>query len=138
MSQCTGCRSRPGILCHLGNRNALASSVTLVTTTPCLALASSVTLVAVPYTPYTMPEPLDLSPPDIPEPSFLETLLRYGLLCGAIFQLICILAIIFPGSKSQETDSETSEVKSAEVSKKPKMAPAPAGKKQKKETKKKR
>lgn len=85
-----------------------------------------------------MPEPLDLSPPDIPEPSLLETLLRYGLFCGAIFQLICILAIIFPGSKSQEMDSETSETKSTEVLKKPKMAPVTAGKKQKKETKKKR
>lgn len=53
-----------------------------------------------------MPEPLDLSPPDIPEPSLLETLLRYGLFCGAIFQLICILAIIFPGSKSQEMVSD--------------------------------
>ncbi|KAG8565419.1 hypothetical protein GDO81_012842 [Engystomops pustulosus] len=85
-----------------------------------------------------MPEPLDLSPPDIPEPSFLETLLRYGLFCGAIFQLICILAIIFPGSKSQDVDSETPELKNAEVLKKPKMAPVTGVKKQKKETKKKR
>ncbi|XP_056406701.1 protein MANBAL [Hyla sarda] len=85
-----------------------------------------------------MPEPLDLSPPDIPEPSFLETLLRYGLFCGAIFQLICILAIIFPGSSSKEMDSDSSEVKSTEVLKKPKMALVTAGKKQKKETKKKR
>ncbi|XP_069608388.1 protein MANBAL [Ranitomeya imitator] len=86
----------------------------------------------------TMPEPLDLSPPDIPEPTFLETLLRYGLFCGAIFQLICILAIIFPGSKSQEMDTETSEAKITEVVKKPKTVPVTAGKKQKKETKKKR
>ncbi|KAM3923964.1 protein MANBAL isoform 1-T2 [Leptodactylus fuscus] len=85
-----------------------------------------------------MPEPLDLSPPDIPEPSLLETLLRYGLFLGAIFQLICILAIIFPGSKSQEQDTEASEAKSNEVLKKPKMAPLTVGKKQKKETKKKR
>ncbi|XP_075701494.1 protein MANBAL [Rhinoderma darwinii] len=85
-----------------------------------------------------MPEPLDLSPPDIPEPSFLETLLRYGLFCGAIFQLICILAIIFPGSKSQEVDSDTTEAKGTEVLKKTKMAPVMVGKKQKKETKKKR
>ncbi|XP_073539945.1 protein MANBAL [Phyllobates terribilis] len=86
----------------------------------------------------TMPEPLDLSPPDIPEPTFLETLLRYGLFCGAIFQLICILAIIFPGSKSQEMDNETPEAKIIEVVKKPKTVPVTAGKKQKKETKKKR
>ncbi|XP_063802143.1 protein MANBAL-like [Pseudophryne corroboree] len=85
-----------------------------------------------------MPEPLDLSPPDIPEPTFLETLLRYGLFCGAIFQLICILAIIIPGGKSQDTDSDSPEVKSTEVLRKPKLAVAPAGKKPKKETKKKR
>ncbi|XP_072259844.1 protein MANBAL [Pyxicephalus adspersus] len=85
-----------------------------------------------------MPEPLDLSPPDIPEPSFLETLLRYGLFCGAIFQLICILAIIFPGSKSHDTDPDTSEVKSTDVLRKPKMPTVSSGKKQKKETKKKR
>ncbi|XP_075033740.1 protein MANBAL isoform X2 [Mixophyes fleayi] len=87
---------------------------------------------------YTMAEPLDLSPPDIPEPTFVEILLRYGLFCGAIFQLICILAIIFPGGKTQDMDSDTSEVKSTEVLRKPKMAAVPAGKKQKKETKKKR
>ncbi|XP_040291406.1 protein MANBAL [Bufo gargarizans] len=85
-----------------------------------------------------MPDLLDLSPPDIPEPTLLETLLRYGLFCGAIFQLICILAIIFPGSKSQEMDSETSEAKIPEVLRKPKTAPVTVGKKQKKETKKKR
>ncbi|XP_068120357.1 protein MANBAL [Hyperolius riggenbachi] len=85
-----------------------------------------------------MPEPLDLSPPDIPEPSFLEILLRYGLFCGAIFQLICILAIIFPGSKSHDVEPETAEVKSTEVLRKPKPAPVTTSKKQKKETKKKR
>ncbi|XP_063816427.1 protein MANBAL isoform X2 [Pseudophryne corroboree] len=85
-----------------------------------------------------MPDLLDLSPPDIPEPTFLETLLRYGLFCGAIFQLICILAIVFPGSKSKDMDSDTSEVKSTEALRKPKLAAAPVGKKTKKETKKKR
>ncbi|KAE8576479.1 hypothetical protein XENTR_v10004207 [Xenopus tropicalis] len=85
-----------------------------------------------------MPDPLDLSAPDIPEPGLLETVLRYGLFCGAIFQLICILAIIFPGSKGQEMESDTQEVKSTEVVKKPKMPPVTLGKKQKKETKKKR
>uniref|UniRef100_A0A8C5RAL6 SRC proto-onco, non-receptor tyrosine kinase n=1 Tax=Leptobrachium leishanense TaxID=445787 RepID=A0A8C5RAL6_9ANUR len=62
-----------------------------------------------------MIEPLDLSPPDIPEPSFMETLLRYGLFCGAIFQLICILAIIFPGSKAQDVEIDTPETKISEV-----------------------
>lgn len=45
---------------------------------------------------------LDLSPPEVPEPTFLESLLRYGLFLGAIFQLICILAVIFPTSKGNE------------------------------------
>lgn len=45
---------------------------------------------------------LDLSPPEVPEPTFLESLLRYGLFLGAIFQLICILAVIFPSSKGYE------------------------------------
>lgn len=45
---------------------------------------------------------LDLSPPEVPEPTFLESVLRYGLFLGAIFQLICILAIIVPTSKGHE------------------------------------
>ncbi|KAM4691599.1 protein MANBAL [Rhinophrynus dorsalis] len=85
-----------------------------------------------------MQEPLDLSPPDIPEPGLLEILLRYGLFCGAIFQLVCILAIIFPWGKTQEMDTDSSETKTTEVMRKPKIAAASVGKKQKKETKKKR
>uniref|UniRef100_A0A803VQH7 Mannosidase beta like n=1 Tax=Ficedula albicollis TaxID=59894 RepID=A0A803VQH7_FICAL len=46
---------------------------------------------------------LDFSPPEIPEPTFLENVLRYGLFFGAIFQLICVLAIILPVSKSHKT-----------------------------------
>ncbi|XP_026022742.1 protein MANBAL isoform X2 [Maylandia zebra] len=45
---------------------------------------------------------LDLSTPEIPEPTLLESILRYGLFLGAIFQLICILAVIFPSSKGHE------------------------------------
>ncbi|XP_051835292.1 protein MANBAL isoform X1 [Antechinus flavipes] len=45
---------------------------------------------------------MNFSPPEVPEPTFLENLLRYGLFLGAIFQLICVLAIIFPISKSHE------------------------------------
>ena len=41
-----------------------------------------------------MASDLDFSPPEVPEPTFLENLLRYGLFLGAIFQLICVLAII--------------------------------------------
>ncbi|XP_064887994.1 protein MANBAL isoform X1 [Columba livia] len=45
---------------------------------------------------------LDFSPPEIPEPTFMENVLRYGLFFGAIFQLICVLAIILPVSKSHK------------------------------------
>ncbi|XP_029469725.1 protein MANBAL [Rhinatrema bivittatum] len=81
---------------------------------------------------------LDLSPPEIPEPTFLENLLRYGLFFGAIFQLICILAIVFPFSKSNETDAEHCEPRNSEVVRKQKGAPPQISKKLKKEAKKKR
>ncbi|MBN3296792.1 MANBL protein, partial [Amia calva] len=45
---------------------------------------------------------LNLSPPDVPEPTFLESVLRYGLFLGALFQLVCILAIIIPSSKAHD------------------------------------
>ena len=52
-----------------------------------------------------MASDLDFSPPEVPEPTFLENLLRYGLFLGAIFQLICVLAIIIPVPKSHEAVS---------------------------------
>lgn len=50
----------------------------------------------------------------IPEELWYERLLRYGLYFGGVFQLICILAVIFlPPSASTETekgeDSDTSD-----------------------------
>uniref|UniRef100_A0A671EXV4 Mannosidase beta like n=1 Tax=Rhinolophus ferrumequinum TaxID=59479 RepID=A0A671EXV4_RHIFE len=51
-----------------------------------------------------MASDLDFSPPEVPEPTFLENLLRYGLFLGAIFQLICVLAIIVPIPKSHEAE----------------------------------
>ncbi|KAF3690128.1 Protein MANBAL [Channa argus] len=83
---------------------------------------------------------LDLSPPEVPEPTFLESILRYGLFLGAIFQLICILAVIFPMSKGheQQEEMESPEGKAAEQMKRPK-GPAPQiRQKPKKESKKKR
>ncbi|XP_047202929.1 protein MANBAL [Girardinichthys multiradiatus] len=82
---------------------------------------------------------LDLSPPEVPEPTLLESILRYGLFLGAIFQLICILAVIFPSSKTPEQEeTESTEGKTGEQMKKPK-GPAPQiRQKQKKESKKKR
>ncbi|XP_030585728.1 protein MANBAL [Archocentrus centrarchus] len=82
---------------------------------------------------------LDLSAPEIPEPTLLESILRYGLFLGAIFQLICILAVIFPTSKGHEQEeAESTDVKAAEQMKKQK-GPAPQPRqKPKKESKKKR
>uniref|UniRef100_A0A8C9LYL9 Protein MANBAL n=1 Tax=Piliocolobus tephrosceles TaxID=591936 RepID=A0A8C9LYL9_9PRIM len=45
-----------------------------------------------------MASDLDFSPPEVPEPTFLENLLQYGLFLGAIFQLICVLASSYPFS----------------------------------------
>lgn len=49
---------------------------------------------------FTMAAELDFSPPEIPEPTFMENILHYGLFFGAIFQLICVLAIILPVPKT--------------------------------------
>lgn len=84
-----------------------------------------------------MASDLDFSPPEVPEPTFLENLLRYGLFLGAIFQLICVLAIIIP-VKSHEAEAEPSEPRSAEVTRKPKATAPSANKRPKKEAKKKR
>ncbi|XP_041837354.1 protein MANBAL [Melanotaenia boesemani] len=81
---------------------------------------------------------LDLSPPEVPEPTLLESILRYGLFLGAIFQLICILAVIFPTSKGHEQESESTDAKSAEQMKKTKGPVPQIRQKPKKESKKKR
>ncbi|XP_028854880.1 protein MANBAL [Denticeps clupeoides] len=83
---------------------------------------------------------LDLSPPEVPEPTLLESLLRYGLFLGAVFQLVCILAIIVPSSKShdQEEAAGPAEVKGAEQSKKAKGGAPQPRQKARKESKKKR
>ncbi|XP_053287962.1 protein MANBAL [Pleuronectes platessa] len=82
---------------------------------------------------------LDLSPPEVPEPTFLESVLRYGLFLGAIFQFICILAIFLPISKGHEQDEpESTDSKAAEQIKKPKGGAPQIRQKPKKESKKKR
>ncbi|KAJ3603116.1 hypothetical protein NHX12_030860 [Muraenolepis orangiensis] len=82
---------------------------------------------------------LDLSPPEVPESSFLESLLRYGLFLGAIFQLLCIFAVIIPSSKGHEQEeTESTDGRAAEL-KRSKGGPAPQiRQKLKKESKKKR
>ncbi|XP_077429762.1 protein MANBAL [Vanacampus margaritifer] len=82
---------------------------------------------------------MDLSPPQVPEPTFFESLLRYGLFLGAIFQLICILAIIVPTSKGHEKEeTESTNGKAADPVKKAKGAVPQIRPKSKKESKKKR
>ncbi|MGH0114591.1 UNVERIFIED_CONTAM: hypothetical protein FKN15_023624 [Acipenser sinensis] len=81
---------------------------------------------------------LDLSAPEIPEPTFLESVLRYGLFLGALFQIICILAVIIPSSKLQESDTEPFEHRSVDQTKKPKGPVPQPRQKPKKESKKKR
>uniref|UniRef100_F6TTH3 Mannosidase beta like n=1 Tax=Ornithorhynchus anatinus TaxID=9258 RepID=F6TTH3_ORNAN len=49
-----------------------------------------------------MASELGFSPPEVPEPTFLEHVLRYGLFLGAVFQLVCILAIVFPAAKPHQ------------------------------------
>ncbi|XP_004430480.1 PREDICTED: protein MANBAL [Ceratotherium simum simum] len=85
-----------------------------------------------------MASDLDFSPPEVPEPTFLENLLRYGLFLGAIFQLICVLAIIVPIPKSHEAEAAASESRSAETTRKSKATAPSANKRLKKEAKKKR
>lgn len=45
------------------------------------------------------------SAPEIPEPTLMENVLRCGLFFGAVFQLLCVLAIMLPVSKCPETVS---------------------------------
>ncbi|KAL4624358.1 protein MANBAL [Arapaima gigas] len=82
---------------------------------------------------------LDLSPPEVPEPTFLENLLRYGLFLGAIFQLVCILAVMLPSSKSHDQEeAEPGDSHGTEHVRKPKGSVPQVRQKPKKESKKKR
>ncbi|XP_048785804.1 uncharacterized protein LOC125686144 isoform X16 [Lagopus muta] len=78
------------------------------------------------------------SPREIPEPTLMENVLRSGLFFGAVFQLVCVLAITLPVPKCPETDWDGLESKTWETVKKPKASAAQLSKKAKKESKKKR
>uniref|UniRef100_A0A8C2TUX4 Uncharacterized protein n=1 Tax=Coturnix japonica TaxID=93934 RepID=A0A8C2TUX4_COTJA len=39
-------------------------------------------------------------PPEIPEPTLMENVLRHRLFYGSVLQLVCVLAIILPASNS--------------------------------------
>ncbi|CAI9180449.1 unnamed protein product, partial [Rangifer tarandus platyrhynchus] len=69
-----------------------------------------------------MASDLDISPPEVLESMYLGNLLWYRVFLGAIFQLICMLAIIIPVHKSHKADAEPSEPRSAEVMRKPKVS----------------
>ncbi|XP_040530146.1 protein MANBAL-like isoform X1 [Gallus gallus] len=86
----------------------------------------------------TMAAERHYSPPEISEPTLMETVLHHGLFFGAIFQLLCVLAIILPVSQSRKTDSDGSGTKTWQAVKKPKASAAQLSKKPKKESKKKR
>ncbi|OWF42505.1 Protein MANBAL [Mizuhopecten yessoensis] len=43
---------------------------------------------------------------EIEEPTLFENVLHYGLLLGAVFQLICVFAIIFIPKSELDKDSE--------------------------------
>ncbi|TRY89636.1 hypothetical protein DNTS_021524 [Danionella cerebrum] len=83
---------------------------------------------------------LDLSPPEVPEPTLFESLLRYGLFLGAIFQLVCILATIIPTSKSHEQSEsvQPNDTRSSDPNRKTKIPAPQTRQKMKKESKKKR
>ena len=68
-----------------------------------------------------MASDLDISPPEVLEPMYLGNLLWYRVFLGAIFQLICMLAIIIPVPKSHKAGAEPPEPQSAEVTRKPKV-----------------
>jgi len=67
-----------------------------------------------PTTSSSLPTDTDDEFPLIPEELWYERLLRYGLYFGGVFQLVCILAVIFlpPGTSSTskaEVESDSSE-----------------------------
>jgi len=48
----------------------------------------------------------------IPKETWYEVLIRYGLYVGAVFQLICILAVILLPAETEDKDSSEEEEKS--------------------------
>ncbi|XP_043208174.1 protein anon-73B1-like isoform X2 [Amphibalanus amphitrite] len=45
----------------------------------------------------------------IQEPTLFDEVLRYGLYAGAVFQLVCIAAVIFSPSDADHKTSESSD-----------------------------
>ncbi|XP_042749068.1 protein MANBAL-like [Lagopus leucura] len=81
---------------------------------------------------------LHFSPPEIPEPTLMENVLRSGLFFGAVFQLVCVWAITLPVPKCPETDWHSLGTRSGETVKKAKASAALLRKKAQKESKKNR
>ncbi|XP_048785791.1 uncharacterized protein LOC125686144 isoform X4 [Lagopus muta] len=55
------------------------------------------------------------SPREIPEPTLMENVLRSGLFFGAVFQLVCVLAITLPVPKCPETTVEEQSVSGCDI-----------------------
>ncbi|XP_078729385.1 protein MANBAL [Lampetra fluviatilis] len=56
-----------------------------------------------PFTAVTMATIGELLAPDVPELSLFERLLNHGLFLGAVFQLLCILAVVMLPDKAAAT-----------------------------------
>jgi len=67
----------------------------------------------------------------IPKEAWYEQMIRYGLYIGAVFQLVCILAVILLPASEQEKEVEDGEKSRAS------SPVSQSGRKQKKKTKKK-
>ncbi|VDI06395.1 Hypothetical predicted protein [Mytilus galloprovincialis] len=50
---------------------------------------------------------------EIDEPTFVETVLHYGLLLGAVFQLVCIFAVIFIPQSQNDQERPVEEPRSS-------------------------
>uniref|UniRef100_A0A8C7RMR3 MANBAL n=1 Tax=Oncorhynchus mykiss TaxID=8022 RepID=A0A8C7RMR3_ONCMY len=84
---------------------------------------------------------LDLSPPEVPDPTLLQSLLDNGLFLGATVQLLCILAVIIPTPnwyEQEETEPNDFQLKPADLNKKSKGPVPEICQKLKNESKKKR
>lgn len=68
---------------------------------------------------------------EIEEPTLFENILHYGLFVGAIFQIICILAVIFIPKSESEQDNEE-ELKQGSNSASSNQSTRPKSKKEKK------
>ncbi|KAL8589393.1 hypothetical protein ACOMHN_021545 [Nucella lapillus] len=46
----------------------------------------------------------------VDEPSLVDTILFYGLFLGAIFQIICVMSVVFVPKSSEEEEADRADV----------------------------